>query len=253
VVVVEVVVGVVVEVVVGVGVVVAVVVGGGKEINVSSLAAKNTIHPYGYSGTRAYLQAQEIARDGVPALVQALERTIADLQDLQESYDALQDVVQMQDDLNAEKEEREKLEKERDDLQARLDNLASEDNRVKDAEVARKEATDARSDADHWREMYGRIEAERFKDAKIATEYKMKLRDLQDSVREIVGDDPGALLTAVYWRTQAHDHGVELMALRKRVAELEAPSARKMSTRQLEEDRNYWKSKAIEIVGGRST
>lgn len=45
----------------------------------------------------------------------------------------------------------------------------------------------------------------------------------------------------------------EFMALRKRVAEAEAPSARKMTTKQLEEDRNYWKAKALEIVGGRVT
>ncbi len=206
------------------------------------LQADTPIRPYGYSGTRAYLQAQEIAREGVPALVQALESALAELEDRADKSD-----------WENEQEENAKLEKERDDLQAKLDALADEDARVKDAETAREEAKNARSDADHWREMYGRIEKERLEGHKLAIDAKVKLRELQDAFREIVGDDPSSLLTAVYWRTQAHSSGVELIALRKRVAELEAPSAKRTETKALQAEVQYWKAKALEIVGGRST
>jgi hypothetical protein len=209
------------------------------------------IRPYGYSGTRAYLQAQDIAREGVPALVQALESAIS-LNDERADYeDKCAEVASLQEELRGSHEDYDKLDNEKDDLKAKLDKLADEDNRVKEAEESRKEAKDARIDADHWREMYGRIESERLKDAKIATDAKSKLRELQDAFRQIVGDDPSALLTATYWRTQAHANGVELIALRKRVAELEAPSARNRTTRQLQQDVAYWRKLAEERGMGR--
>jgi chromosome segregation ATPase len=211
------------------------------------------IRPYGYSGTRAYLQAQDIAREGVPALVQALEASLDQLEEQGDYVDLQAEVEDLKKDVNEAQTEIEELEKERDDLKEKLDKLASEDNRVKDAETAREEAKDARRDADHWREMYGRIESERLKDAKVVTEAKMKLRELQDAFREIVGDDSSALLMATFWRTRAHANDVELMALRKRVAELEAPSAKRTETKALQAEVQYWKAKALEIVGGRAT
>jgi chromosome segregation ATPase len=212
-----------------------------------------TIRPYGYSGTRAYLQAQDIAKDGVPALVQALEDALDRLAEHEECGDLAADVEELKADGDKAQEEIEALEKERDDLTKRLAKLADEDERVRDGETAREEAKNARSDADHWREMYERIEKERLQDAKIATEAKGKLSELQEAFRQIVGDDPSALLMATYWRTQAHANGVELIAFRKRVAELESPSARNRTTKALQAEVQYWKSKALEILGGRAT
>jgi chromosome segregation ATPase len=212
-----------------------------------------TIRPYGYSGTRAYLQAQDIAKDGVPALVQALEDALDRLAEHEECGDLAADVEELKADGDKAQEEIEALEKERDDLQIELDKLSEEDERVFAAQKAQKEAQEAKADASHWREMHGRAEAEYKRITQDRHDAVTKLRELQDSVREIVGDDPSALLTAVYWRTQAHSSGVELIALRKRVAELEAPSARHRTTKQLETDVAYWKKLAEERAIGRGT
>lgn len=207
-------------------------------------ANDTTIRPFGYSGTRAYLQAQDIARDGVPALVQALESAI-DLNDERADYeDKCAEVASLKEELKDSHEDYIKLDDKKDALQRRLDALAGEDDRVRAVEVAAKRETDAKRDADHWREMHERA-LERVKQAEVSRgDAQIKLVELQDAFREIVGDDPSALLVATYWRTQAHAHTVELMALRKRVAELEAPSARNRTTKQLQQDVEYWKGLA---------
>lgn len=189
--------------------------------------------------TEAYLNAGAVPEGELrQALTEALEALYehsdyeeinADLEDARSEIEARDaEIVSLEADVQT---ARDRLEEhlQADDKAAEIETLKTK------LEEAESDVQKARADLDAYR--------------KVDRDSCAKLDTVRAAMRRVIGDEPTALATVAYWHGEAVLHNAELLTLRRRVAELEAPSARVKTVRALEADVLYWKNKALGTGG----